>query len=74
MSARILQVFNRYLFPGGEEKSVDRIFNHLGGTHEMSRCFFESAEWKREGAPSAAGQVKRLFYNKDARARFESAL
>jgi glycosyltransferase involved in cell wall biosynthesis len=74
MSRRILQVFNRYLHPGGEEKSVDRIFNHLRAGHEMSRCFFDSAEWKREGAPGAAGQVRRLFYNREARARFEAAL
>ena len=44
MSARMLQVFNRYLFSGGEEKSVDRIYDQLSGGHEMSRCFFESAE------------------------------
>lgn len=74
MSVAMLQVFNRYLFPGGEEKSVDRIYNHLSSAHEMSRCFFESAEWRREGAPGPAGQMKRLFYNTDARVRFESAL
>ncbi len=74
MSARILQVFNRYLFAGGEEKSVDRIYNHLGERHAMSRCFFESAEWQREGAPGKMGQVRRLFYNGDSRARFEAAL
>lgn len=73
MSRRILQVFNRYLHPGGEEKSVDRIFNHLRAGHEMSRCLFDSAEWKREGAPGTAGQARRLFYNAEARARFESA-
>lgn len=74
MSGGILQVFNRYLFPGGEEKSVDRIYNHLSTRHAMSRCFFESAEWQREGAPGKAGQVKRLFYHAEARARFETAL
>ena len=63
MSARMVQVFNRYLFSGGEEKSVDRIYNHLSSEHQMSRCFFESAEWKREGAPGLAGQLRRLFYN-----------
>ena len=74
MKTGILQVFNRYLFTGGEEKSVDRIYHHLSGEHAMSRCFFDSADWKREGAPGTAGQVKRLFYNKESRARFESAL
>jgi glycosyltransferase involved in cell wall biosynthesis len=74
VSARILQVFNRYLFPGGEEKSVDRIFNHLSERHEMSRCFYESAEWKAPGAPGPLGQVRRLFSNPEGRARFEKAL
>ena len=72
--SRILQVFNRYLHAGGEEKSVDRIFKHLGERHEMSRCFFDSAEWKRPGAPGPLGQARRLFYNDDARARFEAAV
>ncbi|MBK8090625.1 MAG: glycosyltransferase [Verrucomicrobiaceae bacterium] len=74
MHKGILQVFNRYLFPGGEEKSVDRIYNHLQERHAMHRCFFESADWKKEGAPSALGQVQRLFYNKESRAKFESML
>ena len=74
MTPGILQVFNRYLSPGGEEMSVDRIFNHLSAQHPMSRCFFDSADWKGEGAPGTAGQVKRLFYNKESRVRFETAL
>lgn len=74
MSVAMLQVFNRYLFPGGEEKSVDRIHKHLSATHAMSRCFFDSAEWRREGAPGVIGQGRRLFYNAEARARFETAL
>ncbi len=74
MSARILQVFNRYLAPGGEEKSVDRIHNHLAARHEMSRCFFDSAEWRAAGAPDAFGQARRLFYNPEARQRFDAAL
>jgi glycosyltransferase involved in cell wall biosynthesis len=74
MSTPILQVFNKYLFPGGEEKSVDRIFNHLAESHPMHRCFFDSAAWKREDAPNAVGQLKRLFYNRESRAAFEQAL
>ncbi|MCX6836441.1 MAG: glycosyltransferase family 4 protein [Verrucomicrobia bacterium] len=74
MSERILQVFNRYLSPGGEEKSVDRIHNHLAARHEMSRCFFDSAEWRAAGGPDAFGQARRLFYNTEARQRFEAAL
>lgn len=70
--SRILQVFNRYLHAGGEEKSVDRIFTHLRERHEVERCFYDSAEWKQPGAPGVIGQAMRLFYNADSRARFES--
>ncbi len=72
--SRLLQVFNRYLHTGGEEKSVDRIFKHASQRHEVSRCFFDSAEWKQPGAPGMAGQAMRLFYNADSRRRFESAI
>lgn len=72
--SRILQVFNRYLHVGGEEKSVDRIYAHLGERHEVSRCFYDSAEWKGPGAPGVLSQVGKLFYNGEARARFEAAV
>ncbi len=71
---RLLQVFNRYLHTGGEEKSVDRIFNHVSERHEVSRCFFDSADWKKPGAPGMAGQAARLFYNAESRRRFEAAM
>lgn len=74
MSHRILQVFNRYLHAGGEEKSVDRIFKHLGEQHTMSRCFFDSADWRGPEAPGVLGQARRLFYNGEARVRFEAAI
>jgi glycosyltransferase involved in cell wall biosynthesis len=69
--ARILQVFNRYLHMGGEEKSVDRIHAHLGQEHEMERCFFESRDWTGAGAPGKLGQLRRTFYNAESRAKFE---
>ena len=72
--SRLLQVFNRYLHTGGEEKSVDRIYKHAGARHEMSRCFFDSAEWKQPGAPGMAGQAMKLFYNADSRRRFEASV
>ena len=74
MSARLLQVFNRYVHMGGEEKSVDRIYRHLGARHEMSRCFFDSREWTAPGAPSKLAQLRRLFHNPESKARFLSAL
>lgn len=67
---RVLQVFNRYLHPGGEEKSVERICRHLAERHEVSRCLFDSKEWQRSGAPSTLSQALRLFYNPAAKERF----
>jgi glycosyltransferase involved in cell wall biosynthesis len=71
---RLLQVFNRYVHPGGEERSVDRIYRHLGTAHEMSRCFFDSKDWLGEHAPGKLTQVSRLFYNHDSAARLTTAL
>lgn len=74
MSRTILQVFNRYLQPGGEAVSVDRIAKHLGMSHNVQRCFFDSAEWVNPGAPGRAGQALHLFYNPGSRRRFEAAV
>lgn len=74
MPVKIVQVFNRYLFPGGEEKSADRIRDHIAGRHDVTRCFFDSREWKDPGAPGPLGQARRLFCNLDSRERFEGAL
>ncbi len=70
---RILQVFNRYVHMGGEEKSVDRIYRHLSEEHEMGRCFFESRDWMGENALGKFGQLRRTFYNPESRAGFERA-
>ena len=49
---RILQVFNRYLQPGGEENSVARIARHLEfGGHAVERFWRSSEEWQGELAP-----------------------
>jgi glycosyltransferase involved in cell wall biosynthesis len=70
---RILEVFNRYLFYGGEEKIADWIADDLALRHEVRRCGFHSREWTEPGAPGKLGQVRRLFYNHDSRRRFEEA-
>jgi glycosyltransferase involved in cell wall biosynthesis len=71
---RLLQIFNRYLHPGGEEKSVDRIYQHLSAEHDMRRCLFDSREWKAAGGPSLMGQAARLFYNPSSRDRVLEAI
>ena len=70
----LLHVFNRYLFRGGEELIADKIHADLATCHDMTWCQFDSAEWTGENAPSRLEQAKRLFYNREARQRFESAL
>ena len=60
---KILQVFNRYLERGGEEKSVERIANHLEASgEELTRFWVSSEEWTGPEAPSKLGQVKAMFY------------
>jgi glycosyltransferase involved in cell wall biosynthesis len=68
----ILQVFNRYLQSGGEEKSVDRIQKHAALRHEVPRCFFLSASWTGAGAPGRITQARRFFYNADSAQKFEA--
>ncbi|MCB1277105.1 glycosyltransferase family 4 protein [Prosthecobacter sp.] len=70
----LLHVFNRYLFRGGEELIVDKIHDDLSTGHNMTWCRFESSEWTGAAAPSKLGQAARLFYNRGARRRFETAL
>ena len=60
----IIQVFNRYLGPGGEEKSVARIATDLEqGGHCVTRFWRESTEWKRPGAPARFRQPMLLWRN-----------
>lgn len=73
-SRALVHVFNQYLFPGGEELIVDKIHQDLSAVHEMTWCRFQSSEWSGPAAPSAIQQVKKLFYNREARQRFESAV
>jgi glycosyltransferase involved in cell wall biosynthesis len=59
-----LQVFNRYLQPGGEEKSVARIASDLeSGSHTVARFWRESAEWQQAGAPPKWKQPFLLWRN-----------
>ncbi|MCX6904189.1 MAG: hypothetical protein NTW03_12080, partial [Verrucomicrobia bacterium] len=61
---KIIQVFNRYLYPGGEEKSVARIAEDLEeGGHQVTRFWRESAEWEGGGAPPKWKQPFLLWRN-----------
>ena len=65
-SYRILQVFNKYLQFGGEEKSVKRIRSQLSLQHTLTSCTFDSENWINEHAPTRVSQVLRMFYNPSA--------
>ena len=61
---KIIQVFNRYLHPGGEEKSVARIADDLeSGGHEVKRFWRESGEWQGAAAPPKWKQPFLLWRN-----------
>lgn len=61
---RIIQVFNRYLQAGGEEKSVQRIAEDLAAAgHHVTRFWRESAEWIGPGAPPRWRQPLLLWHN-----------
>ena len=68
---RILNVFNRYVYMGGEEKSVKCMYDLLATQHDVEWCMFESKDWTGPNAPSTFGQLRRIFYNRDSRAQFE---
>ena len=74
MQLSILDVFNHYRLPGGEESSVDRMRGHLSLRHQVSVCSYESDEWTRPDSPGRMSQARRLFYNPDGRRRFEAAV
>jgi glycosyltransferase involved in cell wall biosynthesis len=60
----IIQVFNHYLAPGGEENSVIRIAEDLeSGGHQVVRFWQESTPWIRPGAPSKPKQVLLIWRN-----------
>lgn len=69
----ILDVFNRYRSPGGEEYSVERIRSHLSTRHRVTACPFDEKEWTGPTAPSPLIQARRTLYNSEARQRFETA-
>ncbi len=68
---RLVQVFNRYMRPGGEEVSVERIFRHMSLRHDVQRCFFDSADWHAGGLGSAFNQARLLFGNPQSESRLQ---
>lgn len=60
----ILQIFNRYQFPGGEEASVLRVADTLGERHRVIRCYYESRSWAgASGGAATVRQALSMLYN-----------
>ncbi len=62
----LLQIFNRYLHPGGEEASVHRVRDTISTQHEIHLCQLDSHDWQGAGAPSLFGQALRMWRNPEA--------
>jgi glycosyltransferase involved in cell wall biosynthesis len=59
-----LQVFSRYLQPGGEANSVARMARDWAAAgHEVVRFWKATADWLQPGGPSRLAQVRLLWYN-----------
>jgi glycosyltransferase involved in cell wall biosynthesis len=66
-STRLLQIFNRYRFKGGEEASVDRIYRSIAAIPEIEieRCLFHSQDWIDHPRP-AWKQALHTIHNPEA--------
>ncbi len=62
LSHRLIQIFNRYLEPGGEQAWVETLERSLA----LTTCYFESADWTSSSAPPVWSQALRMIYNPDA--------
>jgi glycosyltransferase involved in cell wall biosynthesis len=72
---RILQIFNKYVYEGGEEKSVGRIFLFLSGPHEIQQVSFDSSEWLAEKRLwSKLIQPIKMFRNPDSIRKVKGAI
>lgn len=69
MPARVLQVFNHYLEPGGEEIWVNKMRELVAGEVDLHDLRFHSRAWKGCGAPSFLWQARSLWSNPYARNR-----
>jgi glycosyltransferase involved in cell wall biosynthesis len=70
---KIIQVFNKYLLRGGEEKSAQRIAEDLReGGHEVFQYWRASAEWNGAGGPSKLRQLFLGWRNTEALNKLEA--
>lgn len=67
---RVLHLFNRYRFLGGEEAAVHRITEAMRDSGaQVEECFFSSDDWHADGAPARWRQAFMALHNPAALAR-----
>jgi glycosyltransferase involved in cell wall biosynthesis len=72
---RILQLFNRYAYVGGEEIAVGQITEELSAVHELRTITFDSNEWARETSwPSRAKQFLSMAWNPESIGKFRKEI
>lgn len=59
LSRRLIQIFNRYLEPGGEEAWVA----NLERSFDLHTCYFDSSDWTGPNAPNRLSQALRMIDN-----------
>jgi glycosyltransferase involved in cell wall biosynthesis len=59
LNRRLIQIFNRYLEPGGEEAWVANLEKSFG----LSTCYFNSSDWTGSNAPNRFSQALRMINN-----------
>jgi len=69
---RLLQVFNQYLEPGGEEEWVNQMLRLEDGQFSITDLRFHSGAWMGRGAPSLIKQASMLWSNPQARQRLRN--
>lgn len=61
---KILQIFNQYVFEGGEQNSVDRIFSALSQGNSIQQIRFDSQKWLNDkGRLSLVRQAAAMVWN-----------
>ena len=59
LSRRLIQIFTRYLEPGGEEAWVA----NLEKSFDLTTCYFNSSDWTGQNAPNPLSQALRMIDN-----------
>ncbi len=74
MELQVLQVFNQYLEPGGEEVWVDKVSGFSGPDFTVSNLRYQSSDWTRKGAPTRLRQARQLWDNPGSREKLRQAV